>query len=144
MANFTGGEQNCDAGLGFPVDVVGTQVWTILSLRGFIAGGPVGGSPPIVTFVQPPPGQPIRSPGTTVIIDVQDPQGLAALCMLVEFDSGAYEVIHDGVDFASRYLNESSRQAIANGFRFIIKRAGGWFDNATFRVLAVDPAGGIA
>ncbi len=141
MADFAGiriGNQGTLRGLW--VDEGGT-LYTYVQLFGSQLAG---GTPPTVTFVQPTPGQALPSTGSTIIVEVTDVDGIAALCMLVEFASGAYEVIHDGTRFASRFAVGSTRNAIPNGYRFNLVRSGGWYEDVTIRVLAVDSGGGVA
>lgn len=97
-----------------------------------------------MTFLSPTPGQPLPSRGSSVIVEVVDFDGLQALVVTAEFASGAYEVVHDGDNFADRYAAGSTRVTIAGGYRFTVRRGGGWFDDVTIHVLAVDPRGGLA
>jgi len=54
------------------------------------------------------------------------------------FASGEQEVVHDGNAFSARYLVNSTRATIANGFRFRILRAGKWPSSPVLRILAID------
>jgi len=102
----------------------------------------VGGAPPQVTGLTPAPGA-IRA-GTAISFNVTDDVGFAKILVLVEFTSGAYEVIHDGTSFAAAYSALSTRTVISGGFAFSCRRAGGWPSGFTLRTVAIDSSGSEA
>lgn len=111
-------------------------------LRGFI-GGAGSAEPPTVVFVEPTPPN-LPSPGRSIVLEVTDADGFAALLVLAEYGTGAYEVVHDGDAFAQVYAAQSTRVSIAGGYRYTLKRAGGWFgERVTIRVVAVDVYGDV-
>lgn len=106
------------------------------------AGGAADVTPPVVTFGVPP--------GTTIArnqalpVDVEEETAIRASVILVEFPSqGVYEVAWDSEGFAPRYA-DSERTAISGGFRYTLRRSGGWFSTPTIRALAIDTAGNAA
>lgn len=52
-----------------------------------------------------------------------------------------YEVIYDGAAFAPLYAAQSSILSISGGYRFRLRRAGGWLGAPTILVKAIDTAG---
>ncbi len=89
----------------------------------------------LLTFIDPiPPNLP--SPGRALLFDVTgaDARGVT---LVAEYNTGAYEVIHDGSEFAQVYAAASVRTVIQNGYQFLVRRAGGWFgDSVTIRTIA--------
>lgn len=97
---------------------------------------------PTVTLVSPPVGRINRHDALTV--DVTDLSGFARVVVMAMFpsSSGPWEVVHDGLTFGPGYTG-STRTAIANGFRYILRRQGGWFADPTLRVIAIDAKGNV-
>jgi hypothetical protein len=52
-----------------------------------------------------------------------------------------YEVVYDGAAFAPLYAPQSSIQSIAGGYRFRVRRTGGWVGAPTMLIKAIDTAG---
>lgn len=75
-----------------------------------------------------------------VVVDVTDDTALGTAVLMVELGGGPYEVIWDGARFAS-YYSTSTRALISGGYRYTIRRTGGWVGAPTFRAVAVDTAG---
>lgn len=55
-----------------------------------------------------------------------------------------YEVIYDGTGFAPLYAAQSQAQNIAGGYRFRLRRAGGWPGAPSIITKAIDTAGAEA
>ncbi len=93
-----------------------------------------------LVFIDPiPPNLP--SPGRSLLFDVTGVSA-AGVTVTAEYSTGAYEVVHDGSEFAQVYAAQSVRTQIAGGFQFRVKRAGGWFgDTVTIRTFAADAFG---
>jgi hypothetical protein len=98
---------------------------------------------PVIGDFDPPPGSPISST-TTLSFSVTDETGdFHALVVLCAFeDIGIYEVVHDGVEFGPQY-RFSTREVIANGFRYTLIRREGWLETARIRVVGVDTGGNL-
>lgn len=89
----------------------------------------------LLDFLDPiPPGLP--SPGRGLLFNVTRVQS-AGVTVVAEYDTGAYEIVHDGTAFAQVYAAASTRSVIAGGFQYLARRAGGWFgDTVTIRTIA--------
>jgi hypothetical protein len=93
----------------------------------------------------------VPSEGATILrdqalqFDVTDDGGaFSALLVVAVFDTARpIELIHDGTRFSFPYT-ASSRTAITNGFRYLVRRTGGWPASPTFTVHAVDTGGANA
>ncbi len=140
MATFVAAELQVSLESGSSTPGTGLLLPVTLE-RGFAAGG--GGEPPVVTIIEPtPPALP--SPGRSIIFDVLDVDGFATIVVMVEYGTGAYEVVHDGDAFGQVYAAQSTRSDVAGGFRYSVKRAGGWFgETVTLRIVAVDAEGNV-
>lgn len=101
-------------------------------------------TPPVVNGFTPAPGTQLAI-NDPVQFDVTDTSGsVRAVIAAVSFtSSGAVELAYDGNAFMPRYRN-STVQAIANGYRFSLRRVGGWSgDSIDVKVIAVDPSGNL-
>lgn len=107
------------------------------------AGGPVPDTTlPVLGNYTPAPGTTLE-PSDSVAFDVTDDTGLFAKVM-VSVDVGAVvEVAHTGDSFTSNFA-QSTRVVIANGWRYTIRRVGGWTQAPTFTVYAIDAGGNIS
>ena len=109
---------------------------------------------PVVVFVDPPPGTPIQ-PDAAITVDVTDDTGTfcnVALRVLYENSRPSIpeEVIYTGQRFSDFYV-ESTKTAIANGFRFVLRRVNpqaarrvddpGWPATPTFEADPIDSGG---
>ncbi len=92
---------------------------------------------PQITNLSPAPGSVIY-PWTTVSFDVTDETGI--LFLEIQADHGTREVIHDGDAFVYPYTT-SSRVPVENGWRYQVRRTGGWKTSPRFLVRAFDTAG---
>lgn len=90
----------------------------------------------------PASGTPI-SPSDAVQLDVTDETGLRRVIIMVQISNERY-VVHDGDVFCGFFSNLSSRVAIPGGWRYSIKRSGGWSSSPAFYVSAVDQGGNEA
>lgn len=95
---------------------------------------------PEVVNISPSPGG-IILPDTYVVFDVVDETRVSDVVVYVDI-SGRWEVIFGGSykGFAPGY-GLSSVVAIAGGFRFSLRRGGGWSSRPTFSVLGFDYGG---
>ncbi len=106
------------------------------------AGAAVSGFPEVSNFV-PPLGTAI---GRTDVIqfDVTDDSGaFTSIDIEVRFADGSVEQIFDfATGFTAQYAPSSARVAIANGFRFFVRRIGGWLQSPVgVATTVVDAAG---
>lgn len=132
MADFAGQTIGWDVGASSydenPASVVSWDVIFTDLGSGFVP-------PPVtLTFIDPlPPNLP--SPGRALLFNVTDVSELG-VTIVAEYNTGAYEVVHDGSEFAQVYAAASVRTVIAGGFQYLVRRAGGWFgDSVTIRTL---------
>ncbi len=89
---------------------------------------------PEITNRSPAPDATVY-PGDTVSFDISDVVPL--FFIEVQVDQIRREVIHDGDEFLTPYLT-SIRIPISGGWRYQIRRTGGWIAPPTFRVRAFD------
>ena len=94
----------------------------------------------VLTFLDPiPPDLP--SPGRALLFNVTG-VSTRGVTIVAEYNTGAYEVVHDGSEFSQVYAAQSVRTAIVGGFQYLVKRAGGWFgDSVTIRTIAASASG---
>lgn len=98
--------------------------------------------PEIANFL-PPAGTGIAN-DQAIQFDVTDESGVAAVVLLASFPDGSVEVVHDNIGFRGKYIGGvNTRASIANGYRFTVRRLGGWIASPTFEVLSVDTSGNI-
>lgn len=95
-------------------------------------------TPPVVTLISPPASSTIE-PTTPLILEVEDDHAIRRSILTAQL-ADAEEVVHNGDRFASRYAS-SSRSPIAGGWRYVIRRTGGWPVGPTITVYAIDTAG---
>jgi hypothetical protein len=103
-------------------------------------GGPTDTAAPEVTNVTPAPGVPIN-PTDEVRFDVVDDSGEFAALLITVDQRGVGEVVHDGERFVGYYGALSTRELVANGYRYRVRRSGGWTATPIFRIYAVDSVG---
>lgn len=99
-------------------------------------------TPPVVSNFSPVAGSRLSSAAEAVAFDVTDAGGLALVLVSVRYPSGAEELAHDGAAFAPTF-SLSSRAAIANGYRYTLRRRGGWPSSPTIRIFPVDTSGNL-
>jgi len=109
-------------------------------LRLGITGGDT--TPPVIDNFDPVVGTPLAR-NASVRFDVTDEISLRRVIVLATLGGETY-VVHDGFAFRGDFSNLSTRSAIANGWRYTVKRNGGWVDAPTFEVCAIDTSGNEA
>lgn len=102
-------------------------------------GGGGGGGTPTVTLVSPAEGPISRD--VHAIFNVTDSETLLRVIVAAQYESGVYEVIHDGNQFAANFVTSSTRSSITGGYHYVVMRDGGWPENFTIRVFASDVTG---
>lgn len=81
---------------------------------------------PVISNFDPAPGIAITRL-QHISFDVTDDAGqFAAVFVVAVFANGTAECVFDSQKFQPRYLAGSSQVAINCGFRFVIRRVGGW------------------
>jgi hypothetical protein len=109
------------------------------------AYAPIGGTtiipvtPPVVSNILPANGTPIYAT-TPLQFDITDTDVFTAVIVMVSFADGTYEVVYDSSVFATGYAS-STFSEITDGFRFVLRRRGGWPSSPTLKVIGVDAAG---
>lgn len=116
-----------------------------VDISGFetVTGGGSDSVRPLVSNVSPSLASPITA-STPLQFDVTDNlNSIAQVIVAVEFaNSGTVEVAYDGVFFTAAYATTSTVTAILNGFRFVLRKTGGWPGTiVTIRVFAADSSG---
>lgn len=110
-------------------------------------GGPPGGGGPSANSPEVSNVSPNQlanlAPSATVQFDVTDDDDDIFRVMVFALfeDTGTYEVVHDSDNFSPRYTQGSRRDTITNGFRYTLRRVGGWPTGGTplkLRVYAFD------
>jgi hypothetical protein len=96
---------------------------------------------PEVENVSPTEGTPIARTDP-IFFDVTDDSGaFRRIIVAADFADGSSEVVHDGDNFTARYAQTSAREPIAGGFRYRVRRTGGWPYGPSVRAFAYDPSG---
>jgi hypothetical protein len=99
--------------------------------------------PPTIGNFIPAVGTPlVRS--DVVQFDVLDNVSALRRVIVIVTLGGETFVVHDGFAFRGQFSNLSTRSAIVGGFRFNVRRNGGWTNPPTFEVHAVDTSGNEA
>jgi hypothetical protein len=119
---------------------------------GVLLGGKIGSilyqypmhdtTQPTIGNFMPSVGSPLAR-SSSVSFDVLDEVALRRVLVLVRLGASTY-CVHDGFVFRDRFAVMSTRSAIAGGFRYTVKRDGGWIEAPTFEVLAIDTSGNEA
>lgn len=114
-----------------------------LATVGSGGGGGGGGNPPTITNYQPPIGTPIVATSPIQFDVLDDETNFRRVFVEVAFpdSTGVTEVVHDGTGFQGLYSAGSSRVIITGGFRYLVRRSGGWPGTPEFLVFAIDHAG---
>lgn len=94
------------------------------------------------------------SPAEGLVIQGTDPVQFDAVDVTYAFRSivvmasyagtTAYEVVHDGNVFAPLFADLSHKDSVADGFRFLVRRKGGWPGAATLNIVAINTNGDAA
>jgi hypothetical protein len=102
----------------------------------------VGGVTPAVTWIFPTPGDVVhRQDPLHFQVTTQSGGSFASLAVGVEFPSGIWELVHDGTSFSAQYSVGSTRNAISNGYDFVVQRTGGWPQDPTLKIIGADSSG---
>lgn len=104
-----------------------------------LPGGPLAdSSPPQITNVDPADGELITA-NKIISFHITDDTQLTVCAVLASFPDGSCEVVHDGDHFRGNYIGgANTRNAITGGFRYNVRRNGGWLQNPTFEYLVLD------
>jgi hypothetical protein len=109
-------------------------------------GAPLDETEPVVGNVTLAEASELES-DSVIGFDVTDDGTLALSFVWVRLPSGDTEVVHDGAAFTDRYGAESTREAIAGGWRFRVRRVGGWpltqGGTLSIRIAASDAGGNV-
>lgn len=100
---------------------------------------PPDATEPTVALVSPAEDSEITRT-TPVVVDVTDAGGLAAVFVWVTYEGRAPDIVHDSESFADLFAS-STRASITNGYRYTLRRTGGWPAAPTVRVRPVDASG---
>lgn len=99
--------------------------------------------PPTIGDFDPALGETLSRTGSVSFSLVDESGTFHALVVNVAFESeNRYDVVHDGNEFGPDYRN-STREVIANGYRYTIVRRLGWTSQPRFRVVGVDSGGNL-
>jgi hypothetical protein len=98
---------------------------------------------PVVDNYSPAVGSTVNE-ADPIFFDVTDNSGEFASIVIAIKQGPATELVHDGSDFVPPYLDLSSRDNIADGFRYRIRRTDGWIDTVVQSAFVVDASGNVA
>ena len=98
---------------------------------------------PVVDNYSPAVGSTVNE-ADPIFFDVTDDSGEFAGIIVAVKQGGATEVVHDGTNFLEPYDDLSSRSNIPNGFRYRIRRTGGWVDTVVQTAFVFDKSGNVA
>lgn len=102
---------------------------------------------PTVSNITPAPGTPIY-PDTPLQFDVTDTDGFSVIIPMITMDPfkvpepTARGVSDDDFAFEPLYA-QSTRVSIVDGYRYTLRRRGGWYATPSFRLWAVDTTGQV-
>lgn len=97
--------------------------------------------PPVVSNVTPAAGVALARTDPIFFDVTDDASAFRRIIVVADFADGSSEVVHDGDNFAARYAATSGREPITDGFRYRIRRTGGWPYGPSIRAFAIDVAG---
>lgn len=99
------------------------------------------GGAPVVTLISPSVLEALDR-DTAIVVEVTDNVALGRVLLVAQLESlGVEELVHNGDRFAAAFSGSSSRVAVAGGWRYTVKRGGGWAAPPTLTVYAVDSTG---
>lgn len=76
---------------------------------------------------------------------ITDETGLALVLIVASFPDGSAEVVHDGDEFRGNYRGGvNDREAVTGGYRYTIRRTGGWVQSPSLEYYALDGGGNLA
>jgi len=105
-------------------------------------GGTGDTTAPTIGNFDPVVGTPLER-NSPVSFDVTDDVALRRVAIFVTHNDQTL-VVHDGDSFRGEFSNYSTRVAIAGGWRYSVRRNGGWITSAVFEVIAIDTFGNEA
>lgn len=83
-------------------------------------------TPPVVALIEPADGGELDR-FAAVVLEVTDETALGRVFVVARYPTlGVEEVVHQGDRFAALYTGASSRASIAGGYRYSVRRNGGW------------------
>lgn len=99
---------------------------------------------PVVSNLEPPNGTPIL-PTTPIQFDITDPDGFLLIIPMISMNPFTLpEPTHNTENFEPLYENGgSTRVSIPSGFRYTLRRVGGWYATPKLIIWAVDITGAI-
>lgn len=108
--------------------------------------GPYSGgdtTPPTIGNISPALGSTLQATDP-ISFDLTDNSGQFALRVLLASAGALYELVHDGTAFSALY-SQSTVEPITNGYRYTIRRNGGWRPGVPLKIraLVVDDAGNL-
>jgi hypothetical protein len=95
---------------------------------------------PIVLNYSPTLGSDINT-DQALSVDVTEETAFRRILLFIQYTNGDTDVVYDGDGFTPYFAPESTRSIISGGFRFSIKRLGGWPASLTLKVYAYDQSG---
>jgi hypothetical protein len=104
---------------------------------------PVDSTDPVISNFVPPIGTVI---GRTdpIQFDVTDEIELASIFIIARYNDGSAECVWNNTSFLPRFLAGSSRVPITDGYRFTVRRTGGWITTPIIvDIVAVDTSGNV-
>lgn len=101
----------------------------------------VDSTAPVVDNFSPPVGSSVLE-ADPVFFDVTDNVGFAQIVIAIK-QGGATELVHDGTNFLPPYDDLSTRDNIASGFRYRVRRTGGWIEAVVQSAFVVDSSGNV-
>lgn len=120
-------------------DVLGRQSTTDYALT--ITDPPaVDTSAPVVANPYPSPGSKVAS-DQEIGADVTDDGAFRRIVVVAKFTGYPNEEVYDGQDFAPWYASSSTATPITGGFRFRVKRHGGWPSAPSLKFIPIDQSG---
>lgn len=108
------------------------------------AGAGGDGVDPTIANISPAPGTAIKAT-QAITFDVTDETALSLVSIAASYagDLDRVDLVFDGDGFRGRYRS-STVEAIAGGFRFVVRRSGGWPTAPTLEYIALDYGGNRA
>lgn len=130
------------------VDTIGISVMRVLdpTIVDFVytwdvIAGTVGAI--VVSNIEPVPLLPVL-PQDAIQFDITSPPGFALILPMISLNPFTVpEPVHDFENFEPLYAQRSSRTMIPNGFRYTIRRKGGWYAQPHLIIYAVDVTGTV-
>lgn len=98
---------------------------------------------PEITLISPANQSTLAGSDTPLVVDVTG--SLQYVSLNAAFDGYSLrENVHNSTSFAPNYIDGSTREAITDGYRYSLVRAGGWLTNPALSVDAISTSGNQA